>query len=148
MIRPLINKFLSKMPKLEEDWKILSFFKLWLVRVTLVVAFGFLPQNFGRWWGPTNSTLSVYECRFSGGWWRHWNPTKCKKKLFQRFALTGGRDTKTLGASTHTISCTRARALAPKSHKRGTFTTFNYFLSCLERVGVHQGTCQYEKIIF
>ena len=25
----------------------------WLVRVTLVVAFGFLPQNFGRWWGPT-----------------------------------------------------------------------------------------------
>ena len=26
----------------------------WLIRVTLVVAFGFLPQNFGRWWGPTN----------------------------------------------------------------------------------------------
>ena len=25
----------------------------WLVRVTLVVAFGFLPQNFGRWQGPT-----------------------------------------------------------------------------------------------
>ena len=23
----------------------------WLVGVTLVVAFGFLPQNFGRWWG-------------------------------------------------------------------------------------------------
>ena len=39
----------------------------WLVRVTLVVAFGFLPQNFGKWWGPTNTTLSFYECRFSGG---------------------------------------------------------------------------------
>ena len=31
-----------------------------------VAAFGFLPQNFGSWWGPTNDTLSVYECRFSG----------------------------------------------------------------------------------
>ena len=38
----------------------------WLVRVTLVVAFGFLPQNFGRWRGPMNGTLSFYECRFSG----------------------------------------------------------------------------------
>ena len=35
----------------------------WLVRVTLVVAFGFLPQNFGRWRGPTNGTLSFYEQR-------------------------------------------------------------------------------------
>ena len=26
----------------------------WLVRVTLVFAFSFLPQNFGKWWGPTN----------------------------------------------------------------------------------------------
>ena len=38
----------------------------WLVRATLVVAFGFLPQNFGRWWGPMNSKLSSYEWRFSG----------------------------------------------------------------------------------
>ena len=36
-------------------------------RVTLVVAFGFLPQNFGRWQGPTNVTLLFYECMFSGG---------------------------------------------------------------------------------
>ena len=27
----------------------------------------FLPQNFRRWWGPTNGTLTFYECRFSGG---------------------------------------------------------------------------------
>ena len=26
----------------------------WLVRVTLVVAFGFLSNNFGRWQEPTN----------------------------------------------------------------------------------------------
>ena len=26
----------------------------WLVRVTLMVAFGFLPHDFGWWWGPTN----------------------------------------------------------------------------------------------
>ena len=36
-------------------------------RVTLVVDFGFLSQNFGRWWGPMNDTLSFYECRLSGG---------------------------------------------------------------------------------
>ena len=35
--------------------------------VTLVVAFVFLPQIFGRWWGPVNGTLSFYECRLSGG---------------------------------------------------------------------------------
>ena len=39
----------------------------WLPRITLVVAFGFLPQNFERWQGPTNDTLSFYECRLSGG---------------------------------------------------------------------------------
>ena len=26
-----------------------------------MVAFGFLPQNFRRWLGPTNGTLSFYE---------------------------------------------------------------------------------------
>ena len=55
----------------------------WFVRVTLVIAFGFLPQNFGRWWGPMNGPLSFYECRFSGGdtmrWWGHSNPTLCKR---------------------------------------------------------------------
>ena len=37
------------------------------VRVALVVAFGILPENFGRWWGPTNGNLLFYECRLSGG---------------------------------------------------------------------------------
>ena len=39
----------------------------WLVRVTLVVAFGFLIKHLGRRWGPMNGTLSFYEYRFSGG---------------------------------------------------------------------------------
>ena len=47
------------------------------------VAFGFLSQSFGRWWGPTNSTLSFCKCIFSGGdtmrWWGHSNPTLCKR---------------------------------------------------------------------
>ena len=32
-----------------------------------MVAYGFLPQNFGSKWGPTNGTLSFYEGRFSDG---------------------------------------------------------------------------------
>ena len=35
----------------------LSQINWWLVRVTLVITFGFLPQNFGRWWGPMNGIL-------------------------------------------------------------------------------------------
>ena len=37
------------------------FIKVSLVarRVTLLVAFGILPQNFGRRWGPTNAILSL-----------------------------------------------------------------------------------------
>ena len=41
-------------------------------RVTLVVAFDFLPQNFGEWQGPINGTLSLYECRLSGGDTQRW----------------------------------------------------------------------------
>ena len=52
-------------------------------RVTLVVAFGFLPQNLGRCYEPMNGTLSFYECRLSGGdtmrWWGHSNPTCCNQ---------------------------------------------------------------------
>ena len=36
-------------------------------RVTLVAAFGFLPPNFRRWWGPMNGTLSFCECRLNDG---------------------------------------------------------------------------------
>ena len=36
----------------------------WLVIVTLLVAFGFLPQNFGKWW---IIILLENECSLSGG---------------------------------------------------------------------------------
>ena len=34
-----------------------SFLCWWLVGVTLVVAFGFLPKNLGGCWGPGNDTI-------------------------------------------------------------------------------------------
>ena len=54
-------------------------------RVTLVAAFGF-----SRWRGPTHSTLSFYECRFSG------EDTQILPTIieFECFGLTGGEDTK------------------------------------------------------
>ena len=39
------------------------FLDWWLVRDTLVVSFGFLPQTFGSWQGPTNDTFLFCECR-------------------------------------------------------------------------------------
>ena len=44
----------------------------WLVRVTLLVDWLFLPQNFGQWWGPTKAfcgSVNVHWVMvlFSGG---------------------------------------------------------------------------------
>ena len=36
-------------------------------RATLVIAFGFLSQNFGRWWGSMTAILSFFDRRLSGG---------------------------------------------------------------------------------
>ena len=33
---------------------LLACIKSHVMRCLLVVTFGFLPQNFGRWWGPMN----------------------------------------------------------------------------------------------
>ena len=67
------------------------------VRVTLVVAFDILPQNFGRWWGPTNGYLLFYECRLGGGdtmsWQRH-PAYLTQNNLFEVFALTGSWNAK------------------------------------------------------
>ena len=75
----------------------------WIVRDTLVVAFGFLPQNFKRWQEPMNGILSSYECSVVGTL----KPYLMQKNLFELFALTGA-DRKILGmnASTrHERSC-------------------------------------------
>ena len=49
----------------------------WLVRVTLVVAFGFLPQKFGRWQGSMNCHFAQKGMQFCGAdnvrWWGHSN---------------------------------------------------------------------------
>ena len=74
----------------------------WLVRVTLVVAFGFLPQNVGRW-----REVQVQ-------WWRYHEvvetlkPYLIQKNLFEILALTGGGDRKTSDMSTHAITHTLA----------------------------------------
>ena len=64
-----------------------SFLCWWLVGVTLVVAFGFLPKNFGRLLGAWQWYLMIllffYECSLnvvgSQRRRRHSNPTCCKK---------------------------------------------------------------------
>ena len=57
-------------------------------RVSLFVAYSFVPYNFRRWQGPMNAIFSVYECRLSVGhtqrWCGYWSPIcwipKKKKK--------------------------------------------------------------------
>ena len=86
-----------------------------------MVAFGFLPQNFGRWQDLQIVLLSFCECRF--------NSRDMLKNLFELIALKGGGDAKTLGTSTHAqaqalvpIASTRDLALAPEPLGE-TFTT-------------------------
>ena len=91
-------------------------------RVTLVVAFGLLPQNFGWWQGPPNGTLSFYECRLSGEdtqrWWEHSSPSYCNQ-IHLNFLHSQRVDTKTL------LSCplTPTGGQEPPSE---TFTTLFY----------------------
>ena len=69
----------------------------WLVRVTLLVAFGFLPKNFASWQGASSFFLEN-ECSLSGvdnhrcsG---HSSPTSWKK--IELYAHSGSEDAKTL----------------------------------------------------
>ena len=61
----------------------------WLVRVILVVAFGFCPKMLGGVRDLRSILLSFYECRFSGGntmrWWGHSNPTICQRIYLNLF---------------------------------------------------------------
>ena len=69
-----------------------------------MVAFCSLPQNFGRWLGPSNILLQ-YEYKVE--WWGYPEVVGTLKSylllynLFEPFALTGGGDAKTLGACPH-----------------------------------------------
>ena len=67
-----------------------------------MVAFAFVPQNFGRLQGPTNDTFSLMNAARvvvdNQRWWEH-NQTLLadllSKKLFKLLAFTGGGDIKT-----------------------------------------------------
>ena len=58
-----------------------NLFYWWLIRVTSLVAFGFLSKNSARLWGPTNGILLVFECSLSSyyihRWLVHSNPICC-----------------------------------------------------------------------
>ena len=77
----------------------------WLVRVTLVVAFGFLPHNFRWWQGPMNHSFVILWMQVHL-WGYHdvvgtFKPYYGLKNLFEIIALKGDGDRKTLGMSTH-----------------------------------------------
>ena len=82
--------------------------------VLLVVACGFLPQNFGKWWGSLNCTLSFYECMLSS-WTTHSEVLRTLKPYllqlysFEAFVLTGSGNAKT-------CFLTSLHLLASKSH--------------------------------
>ena len=83
-------------------------------RVALVVTFGFLPETFGRWWRPTNGTLSFCEFRLGGGDIGNGGtqtPTlPTVTELVNFFALRSGGDSKAL--SSHPP----VHARVPRSH--------------------------------
>ena len=100
----------------------------WLVRVTCVVAFGFLPQNFGRWWGPTSDTFCSH-INAVGVVWTIKGGVDTQtllavKIFFELFALSGSRGTKTLAASSHA----RAWALEPNEQPGGISVTYFFLL--------------------
>ena len=83
----------------------------------LVVAFGILPQNFGRWTGPMSAILSLYYCRMSG---RDTQTLPAVIKKFELSTLTDGGNTKI--SHSHPRACSYLLAPEPSSK---TFT--NYF---------------------
>ena len=48
-----------KMMSLSLSSLLISCFIVSSCKVTVVVTFGFVPRNFGRWWEPMNSTFSL-----------------------------------------------------------------------------------------
>ena len=49
-------------PRVCEPLRSLLKYHWWLVESHLGGCFCLLLQNFGRWWGPTNDIMSVWEC--------------------------------------------------------------------------------------
>ena len=63
-----------------------TFYFWWLVRVTLVVDWQFLPQNFGQVVGTYEDLLWLSECTWGNDstlrWWGHLNITLCNQTFF------------------------------------------------------------------
>ena len=89
-------------------------------RVTLVVASGFLPQNFRRWQGSMNGTLSFYKCRLSSGdtqrWWGHSTPTCCNQIHLNFLHLEAVGMLKHLPHAPHACSCPRSHLVNLSQH--------------------------------
>ena len=67
-------------------------------RVTSVVGFAYLPPNFWRWWGSTNTILSLSETMDVEWWWNSRGTLKPYLLLlncFEPFALRGDGNPKT-----------------------------------------------------
>ena len=67
---------------------ILRFFFWWLVRVTLVVDWLFLPQNFGPVMGTYEGLLQLCKCTLGDGsifrWWGHLTTIGGNRSFFCR----------------------------------------------------------------
>ena len=83
----------------------------WLLTVTLVVVCGFLPQNFWEVAGTYQWYFVILWMQVQ--WWAYYEvlgtfkPYLMQKNLFELFALTGGRNTKSFSES----ACAQAQVL-------------------------------------
>ena len=77
-----------------------------------MVAFGILPQNSGRLWGPTNDTFA-YDCSLSDGYNQRLGTLKlyllCFKKKYFLYSQVVGMQ-KSLGTGTYAIAHTHSLA--------------------------------------
>ena len=97
-------------------------------RVTLVVAFGFLPQIL-RWQGPTNGTLSFYECGYHG----YSDPTHCNQIRLNVLHSGSG--------------VAKRSSLRPKTWQEPlseTYTTFNFIFPFFSDFWQHHWVYQYQ----
>ena len=107
----------------------------WLVRVTLMVYWPFLPQKFWQVVGTYKGLLPFCECTWGGGsifrWWGHLN-TFCLNQTFWPFALRGGAEWKIasncMGVRPFALSAQGTRPRTPNEPPRETFTAGVFLL--------------------
>ena len=104
-----------------------EFIYWWLVRVTLVVDWRFLPQNFGQVVGTYEGFLPFCECTWGGGsifrWWGHLN-TFCLNQTFWPFCTERWWGTKNY------IKLHGHEASRPTSHLVKFVHSSSFLMSC------------------